>query len=265
MRRTLSGIVRPTCASDDRPSRRPHCLLTSAAFHSHPSLSYFHPRSQRDDVMDKRFGFPKYTEGPDRLGWCINMQPVSLHQAPDFIHTRFGPPPQRQPRKLFTLLDRVQGPRDGRGAQRRRLLLLGGGWRPVSASHGQCSRDAARNKHYPLPSHTALRNLCPTRLPIASRPPFHTSRTSSSKSRTAVKLSLTSTSAENMAAALQASSKCGRYVFPQNRLGNDNVCYAFRSPSTLYLPFRRRRTWTSTITWLASSSATSSLSFTMSK
>ena len=38
--------------------------------------------SKRDDIMDKRFGFPKYTEGPERLGWCINMQPVRGHASP---------------------------------------------------------------------------------------------------------------------------------------------------------------------------------------
>eukprot|EP01147_Barroeca_monosierra_P003730 gene3730-8364_t len=31
-----------------------------------------------DDRMDERFGFTKYTSGPARLGWLLNMQPVNI-------------------------------------------------------------------------------------------------------------------------------------------------------------------------------------------
>ncbi len=38
-------------------------------------------------MMDARFGFEKFTEGPERHGWCINMQPVGLmwmRRSPSF-------------------------------------------------------------------------------------------------------------------------------------------------------------------------------------
>ncbi len=32
--------------------------------------------SRREDILDARFGFSRITEGPERLGWLINMKPV---------------------------------------------------------------------------------------------------------------------------------------------------------------------------------------------
>jgi hypothetical protein len=32
---------------------------------------------KRMDQIDERMGFPRYQEGPARLGWLINMHPVS--------------------------------------------------------------------------------------------------------------------------------------------------------------------------------------------
>ena len=30
--------------------------------------------------MDLRFGYPKYTTGPERVGWLLNMQPVRMRK-----------------------------------------------------------------------------------------------------------------------------------------------------------------------------------------
>jgi DNA polymerase epsilon subunit 1 len=35
-------------------------------------------RSQQNDVIDKKFGFERYKDPKERLGWLINMHPVSI-------------------------------------------------------------------------------------------------------------------------------------------------------------------------------------------
>ena len=75
--------------------------------HSHTYASVcFVTLGQSDDRMDARFGFEKYTSGPARLGWLLNMQPVSLSTSlwlasnnsphsnvPPHIHTTPHHPP----------------------------------------------------------------------------------------------------------------------------------------------------------------------------
>ena len=75
--------------------------------HSHTYASVcFVTLGQSDDRMDARFGFEKYTSGPARLGWLLNMQPVSFSTSlwlasnnsphsnvPPHIHTTPHHPP----------------------------------------------------------------------------------------------------------------------------------------------------------------------------
>jgi hypothetical protein len=32
--------------------------------------------SKRDDILDAKFGFPRITDGPERIGWLFNIKPV---------------------------------------------------------------------------------------------------------------------------------------------------------------------------------------------
>ena len=34
-------------------------------------------RAQRSDDIDKKYGFSRYTDSVERMGWLINMHPVS--------------------------------------------------------------------------------------------------------------------------------------------------------------------------------------------
>ena len=34
-------------------------------------------RRAEEDELDSKFGFDRFTEGPDRVGWLLNMRPVS--------------------------------------------------------------------------------------------------------------------------------------------------------------------------------------------
>lgn len=34
-------------------------------------------RSQQNDVIDRKFGFERYKDPKERVGWLINMHPVS--------------------------------------------------------------------------------------------------------------------------------------------------------------------------------------------
>lgn len=40
-------------------------------------LEYIYSNAVADDALDQRFGFERVTTGPARLGWLLNMQPVS--------------------------------------------------------------------------------------------------------------------------------------------------------------------------------------------
>lgn len=48
----------------------------SCVFHRDDKSSRYH-RAQRSDEVDKRYGFDKYTEPVERVGWLINIHPVS--------------------------------------------------------------------------------------------------------------------------------------------------------------------------------------------
>jgi hypothetical protein len=32
--------------------------------------------NRRDDMLDAKFGFPRFTEGPDKIAWLFNLKPV---------------------------------------------------------------------------------------------------------------------------------------------------------------------------------------------
>jgi hypothetical protein len=34
-------------------------------------------QTRQEDVLEAEFGFPLFTSGDDKLGWLMNMQPVS--------------------------------------------------------------------------------------------------------------------------------------------------------------------------------------------
>lgn len=46
------------------------------------SLEQRHNRITKIDAMDAKFGFERYKDPTERLGWLINMHPVSIKHLP---------------------------------------------------------------------------------------------------------------------------------------------------------------------------------------
>lgn len=74
-------VLKGKSSTDDRLGKR-WCSCVSPAFATDLVLrddtsSNKYQRAQRCEEMDRKFGFERYMDPVERVGWLINMHPVS--------------------------------------------------------------------------------------------------------------------------------------------------------------------------------------------